>query len=170
MNSIKRILLITFSLVLLLANVAYANDLKEMTLEEKAEWAINNVKPEYYDGIKEESEEGGIGTQSAPSGWIVTQVHSNYITSPVQLLGALETQARWTCDDFLNVVDYEVLKFQEYKYVQFGSMHKYSSINRLTPSNVMMVFQLDFVDFSGGHSLIQQYNLHGHGVYSFRVY
>jgi len=170
MNSIKRILLITLSLVLLLGNVAFANDFKEMTLEEKAEWADKNVRPKYYEGIKEESEEGRISTLNETSGWIFTQTHSNYIRSTVQNLGALETQAKWTCDTNKNVVDYEVVKFEAYKYVTFGTMHKYSSINRMLPNNVRMVFDADFVDVTGRHVLTHQYNLHGHGGYDIRVY
>lgn len=47
-------------------NVAFANDLKGMTLEEKDEWVSNNVTPEYYEGIKEESEEGVMYLKQAP--------------------------------------------------------------------------------------------------------
>lgn len=170
MNSIKRILLITFSLVLLLSNVVFANNLTEMTLEEKAEWADKNIRPKYYKGIKEKGEEDSIGTLDSSSGWIVTQVHSHNIRSTIQPLGALETQARWTCDNNQNVVDYDVVKFETYQYVEFGTMHEYSSINRLLPNNVRMVFDLEFVDVTGRHDLSHQYNLHGHGDYSFRVY
>lgn len=170
MKSIKRMLVITLSLVLLLSNAVFANNLAEMTLEEKAEWAEKNIKAEYYEGIRENSKEGSIGTKSGTSGWIYTREHSNYIRSTVQVLGALETQARWEADSNQNVVDYSVVKFEAYKYVTFGTMHKYSSINRMTPSNVRMHFDAEFVDVTGRHVLSHQYNLHGQGNYSFRVY
>lgn len=170
MKSIKRMLVITLSLVLLLSNAVFANNLAEMTHEERIEWADKNIKAEYREGIRENSEEDSIGTKSVTSGWIYTEKESNYIMNQVQVIGALETKARWKCDDNQNVVDYNVEIFNAYKYVTFGTMHKYSSINEMAPNNIRMVFDADFVDVTGRHVLTHQYNLHGHGDYSFRAY
>ncbi|OPJ56321.1 hypothetical protein [Alkalithermobacter paradoxus] len=166
MSKIKKTIFLIFSLVLLFSNLAFADNLDEKRIKERAEWAIDNIKPEYYEGIREDD----FSTKSIGSGWITTRVHENHIYNGLYTVGAIQTQARWTSDYNLNVVDYEVVKFNAYKYTTTGVMNKKFNSYLVAKDNAKLIFTVTIVDFTGDYWLTHDYNLHGKGNYSFRVY
>ncbi|MBU5425786.1 hypothetical protein KQI41_05100 [Tissierella pigra] len=135
---------------------------KNMSLNEYADWIEENVEPREYEGIKKGNRE--------IREWLYTGEEYNTIYNGLyDYIGWMATEAKWLVNERLQVLDYGTVTFRHGKARESITAHPHSDSAWIANDNVRLIYQVDFVEWSGDHYITHMYNLHGNGKVSLRV-
>lgn len=135
-----------------------------MDLDTYSNWIEENIEAEEYEGIPMNPM-----TKSDQS-WLRTGIKTHSVYNGTGgYVGTLSTEAKWLVNSRQQILNYGTVTFEYVKARPSISANKSFSSGWMASNNLKLNYQVDFVEWSGAHSIIHVYNLHGNGDISFRV-
>ncbi len=129
-------------------------------------WVEKNVKPIYVGSYKT--------TETSRGEWLETNLHSNAVYRGYGYhdpLFEIRTKVKFLVKPEQNLaVDASTKVFNVRKFKFMIVNTSATNVIRWSPSNIAKTYTAEGVDEFGYYSINQQYNFHGNGNYSLRVY